>query len=248
MAAARAARGRRGGRLHRPPGRAAGAATSTPAVYELFGDKAGLVRELFFEGFRMLAAPSRPARRADRRSARPRRRHRCIARLRRRPPGPRRGDVLPAVRRLRPGSRGGRGGPGRPGVHRRTGPATPSRRGDRRRRDRHRPRRASPSPRGWPPRRPPDGSGPRGHRSTAAGALAVTAPLDGLAPAPAGGGSAAVHERARRGEQLAGLEPGLQAGEDHRPAAVELVVRALAQLVVGDGQPAGVRRSARSPR
>jgi len=30
------------------------AATSTPAVYELFGDKAGLVRELFFEGFRML--------------------------------------------------------------------------------------------------------------------------------------------------------------------------------------------------
>jgi len=28
--------------------------TSTPAVYELFGDKAGLVREIFFEGFRML--------------------------------------------------------------------------------------------------------------------------------------------------------------------------------------------------
>jgi AcrR family transcriptional regulator len=33
---------------------AEGAGTSTPAVYELFGDKAGLVRELFFEGFRML--------------------------------------------------------------------------------------------------------------------------------------------------------------------------------------------------
>lgn len=33
---------------------AAGASTSTPAVYELFGDKAGLVRELFFEGFRLL--------------------------------------------------------------------------------------------------------------------------------------------------------------------------------------------------
>jgi AcrR family transcriptional regulator len=33
---------------------ARGAATSTPAVYELFGDKAGLVRELFFEGFRLL--------------------------------------------------------------------------------------------------------------------------------------------------------------------------------------------------
>jgi AcrR family transcriptional regulator len=33
---------------------AEGADTSTPAVYELFGDKAGLVREIFFEGFRML--------------------------------------------------------------------------------------------------------------------------------------------------------------------------------------------------
>lgn len=33
---------------------AAGADTSVPAVYELFGDKAGLVREIFFEGFAML--------------------------------------------------------------------------------------------------------------------------------------------------------------------------------------------------
>jgi AcrR family transcriptional regulator len=33
---------------------AAGAATSTPAVYELFGDRAGLLREVFFEGFRLL--------------------------------------------------------------------------------------------------------------------------------------------------------------------------------------------------
>jgi len=32
------------------------ASTSLPAVYELFGDKAGLVREVFFEGFRMLGA------------------------------------------------------------------------------------------------------------------------------------------------------------------------------------------------
>jgi AcrR family transcriptional regulator len=31
-----------------------GAATSVPAVYELFGDKGGLVREVFFEGFREL--------------------------------------------------------------------------------------------------------------------------------------------------------------------------------------------------
>jgi AcrR family transcriptional regulator len=30
------------------------ARTSTPAVYELFGDRAGLVREMFFAGFRML--------------------------------------------------------------------------------------------------------------------------------------------------------------------------------------------------
>jgi AcrR family transcriptional regulator len=30
------------------------ARTSTPAVYELFGDKAGLVREVFGEGFRLL--------------------------------------------------------------------------------------------------------------------------------------------------------------------------------------------------
>jgi AcrR family transcriptional regulator len=30
------------------------AETSTPALYELFGDKWGLVREVFFEGFRLL--------------------------------------------------------------------------------------------------------------------------------------------------------------------------------------------------
>jgi AcrR family transcriptional regulator len=35
---------------------ASGASTSLPAVYELFGDKAGLVREVFFEGFRRLGA------------------------------------------------------------------------------------------------------------------------------------------------------------------------------------------------
>jgi AcrR family transcriptional regulator len=33
---------------------AEGASTSTPAVYELFGDKAGLVRAVVFEGFRLL--------------------------------------------------------------------------------------------------------------------------------------------------------------------------------------------------
>jgi AcrR family transcriptional regulator len=33
---------------------AQGAGTSVPAVYELFGDKAGVLREVFFEGFQML--------------------------------------------------------------------------------------------------------------------------------------------------------------------------------------------------
>ncbi|HTA35249.1 MAG TPA: TetR/AcrR family transcriptional regulator [Solirubrobacteraceae bacterium] len=35
-------------------GLARAADTSTPAVYELFGDRAGLVREVFFAGFRLL--------------------------------------------------------------------------------------------------------------------------------------------------------------------------------------------------
>jgi AcrR family transcriptional regulator len=35
---------------------AAEAETSVPAVYELFGDKSGLVREVFFAGFRQLGA------------------------------------------------------------------------------------------------------------------------------------------------------------------------------------------------
>jgi len=35
-------------------GVAARAGTSVPAIYELFGDKGGLLREVFFEGFRML--------------------------------------------------------------------------------------------------------------------------------------------------------------------------------------------------
>jgi AcrR family transcriptional regulator len=35
---------------------AARAQTSAPAVYELFGDKSGVVREVYFEGFRLLSA------------------------------------------------------------------------------------------------------------------------------------------------------------------------------------------------
>ena len=34
---------------------AARAGTSAPALYELFGDKSGVVRELYFEGFRRLS-------------------------------------------------------------------------------------------------------------------------------------------------------------------------------------------------
>lgn len=44
---------------------AADAATSPPAVYELFGDKAGLVREVFFEGFRLLDRTLRDVPRTD---------------------------------------------------------------------------------------------------------------------------------------------------------------------------------------
>src|SRR5438270_6409975 len=35
---------------------ASAAGTSTGALYELFGDKTGLVRAIFYEGFKMLAA------------------------------------------------------------------------------------------------------------------------------------------------------------------------------------------------
>jgi AcrR family transcriptional regulator len=41
------------------------AGTSVPAVYELFGDKSGLVRELFFEGFRRLRAENDRLRTTD---------------------------------------------------------------------------------------------------------------------------------------------------------------------------------------
>ena len=37
-------------------GVASAAATSPPAIYELFGDRGGLLREVFFEGFRRLRA------------------------------------------------------------------------------------------------------------------------------------------------------------------------------------------------
>jgi AcrR family transcriptional regulator len=40
---------------------AAAASTSTPAVYELFGDKSGLVREIFFAGFELLGERLREA-------------------------------------------------------------------------------------------------------------------------------------------------------------------------------------------
>ena len=48
--------------------------------------------------------------------------------------------------------------------------------------------------------------------------------------------SAAVHQRPRCRQQLARLQPRLEAGEDHGPATVELFVGAVAQLIVDDGQ------------
>ncbi len=44
---------------------AEGAVTSIPAVYELFGDRAGLVREIFFEGFRRLRTTLAESRETD---------------------------------------------------------------------------------------------------------------------------------------------------------------------------------------
>src|SRR3979411_2071004 len=44
---------------------AQGAATSVPADYELFGDKAGLVRDVFFEGFRVLRSRLEQLERSD---------------------------------------------------------------------------------------------------------------------------------------------------------------------------------------
>ena len=63
----------------------------------------------------------------------------------------------------------------------------------------------------------------------------------GFEPLDVGGVEALlVAQRARRVEHFAGLQQRLQAGQDHHPAAVELVVGAVAELVVGDGQPARV--------
>src|SRR5215213_3555188 len=50
----------------------------------------------------------------------------------------------------------------------------------------------------------------------------------------------AVHERARRGEDLARFQPGLEAGQDHRPPAVQLGWGRVAELVVSHRQPARV--------
>src|SRR5262245_22733825 len=51
------------------------------------------------------------------------------------------------------------------------------------------------------------------------------------APSLAGRGLPEIHERSRRGEQLARLQQCLEPREYHRPAAVELAVRHLAELV-----------------
>src|SRR5918996_682961 len=53
-------------------------------------------------------------------------------------------------------------------------------------------------------------------------------------------GGLRVAQRPGRGQVLASLQQRLQPGEDHRPAAVELAVGALVELIVDHGQPAGV--------
>src|SRR5215470_17917124 len=45
-------------------------------------------------------------------------------------------------------------------------------------------------------------------------------------------------QRSRSGEHLARLDERFEAGEHHRPAAIELLVGVLAQLIVNDDQPA----------
>src|SRR5919108_629227 len=51
---------------------------------------------------------------------------------------------------------------------------------------------------------------------------------------------ARVEQRTGGGERLPGLQQRLQTGQDLRPTAIELVVGAVAQLVVCDGEPAGI--------
>ena len=49
-----------------------------------------------------------------------------------------------------------------------------------------------------------------------------------------------IHQGAGSGQQFAGLEQGLEAGEDHRPTAVELIIRTLAELIVGNLEKARI--------
>src|SRR5829696_3957769 len=58
----------------------------------------------------------------------------------------------------------------------------------------------------------------------------------------------AVHERAWRGEDLARFQPGLEAGQDHWPSAVQLGWGRVAELVVSHRQPARVTNGFDLPR
>ena len=49
-----------------------------------------------------------------------------------------------------------------------------------------------------------------------------------------------VHEGTGRGEFLAGLDPGFEPGQDHRPTAVELFVGTVGELIVGHGESARI--------
>ena len=81
------------------------AGTSVPAVYELFDDKAGLVRAMFFEGFRLLGAELAKIPQTDDRAGRSRAAGAGVPAVLPRVSEAGAGDVLAAVRRFRAGPR-----------------------------------------------------------------------------------------------------------------------------------------------
>ena len=90
------------------------AGTSVPAVYELFDDKAGLVRAMFFEGFRLLGAELAKIPQTDSRAGGSRAAGTGVPAVLPRVSETGAGDVLATVRRFRAGPRRTGGRRGRP--------------------------------------------------------------------------------------------------------------------------------------
>ena len=84
------------------------AGTSVPAVYELFQDKSGLLRAVFFEGFRMLSRRLLDRTRDRRRGRRRPAAHSGVPPVLPRLPGAGPGDVLATLPGFRPRPRGTR--------------------------------------------------------------------------------------------------------------------------------------------